>query len=288
MNFLFKKRNTTLNYKKLDEFYLSLDKEKILRTNNINDIPNSEERRGGKISYAEWAHVIGLFQSLLYFQLDKHIDNHILDIGCGSGLLSMSSRPFIKPNGQYLGLDVMKKNIDFCKNHYYDSNTNFEHFDVNNSKYADKQQNSLIPWDLKDGSFDMVTALSVWTHLNEEHAVYYFKEIDRVLKSGGKAIVSLFYLDEGYRKTLNNRVDGKGKFHGTSQLRWVFNTNAYGSEHWFCPEWVKVPEDAIAIDKEGIRMILKETSLDLVHCYAGNWKEEVGFYFQDVLVFKKQ
>lgn len=287
MNFSLKKSKPH-NYSELDRSYLGLDKEKILRTNNINDIPYLSHRRGGKISYAEWAHVIGLFQSLFYFQLTKHTNNRILDIGCGTGLLSMSSRPFVAPEGQYLGLDVMKSNIDYCQNHYKDNNTLFKHFDINNSKYANNQENKLIPWNVEDNSFDLVSALSVWTHLNEEHAIYYFKEIERVLKPKAKAIITFFYLDEGYRETLKNRIDDKGKYHGTNQLKWIFDTKAYDSEHWFCPNWVKVPEDAIAIDEEGLKMLLANTTLELVDYYPGNWKENVGFYFQDVLVFKKK
>jgi predicted SAM-dependent methyltransferase len=44
----------------------------------------------------------------------------------------------------------------------------------------------------------LVTALSVWTHLNEADARFYFKEISRVLKPDGKAIVTFFLLDEQY------------------------------------------------------------------------------------------
>ncbi|HAI18153.1 MAG TPA: hypothetical protein DCM10_09095, partial [Xanthomarina gelatinilytica] len=169
----------------------------------------------------------------------------------------MSSRPFIKPNGQYLGLDVMKKDIEFCEKHYFDLNTKFKHFDINNPKYAKEQNENLIPWGVADSDFDLVTALSVWTHLNEEHAVFYFKEINRVLKKGGKAIITFFYLDEGYRKTLNIRENKKGRFHGTNQLRWIFSEFVYDSKHWFCPNWVEVPEDAIGIDESALQLLLK-------------------------------
>ncbi len=47
-------------YKLLDKFYLSLDKPQILRTKNLQLIPPESNRRGGKHSYAEWAHVIGI------------------------------------------------------------------------------------------------------------------------------------------------------------------------------------------------------------------------------------
>lgn len=288
MKYIFKKKNIKLDYREIDKVYLNLDKGKILRTNNINDIPHADERRGGKIAYSEWAHVIGLFQSLFYFQLNNHVNNRILDIGSGAGLLAMASKPFIKPDGEYLGLDVMKKDTEFCQKHYSDPNTKFEHFDINNSKYAKDQNENLIPWGVNDNDFDLLSALSVWTHLKEDHAIFYFKEINRVLKKGGKAIITFFYLDEGYRKTLKKRVDEKGKFHGTNQLSWIFSESAYDSSHWFSPDWVKVPEDAIGIDEKALEILLKDTTLELVDYFPGNWKENVGFYFQDVLVFQKK
>ena len=50
----------------LDRAYLSYDRQHILRANNIVLIPSYSDRRGGKRSYAEWGHVIGIFQTLLY------------------------------------------------------------------------------------------------------------------------------------------------------------------------------------------------------------------------------
>jgi len=271
-----------------DKIFLDFDKQKILRTSNLDTIPYLKNRKGGKISYAEWAHVIGLFQSLFYVTLNSLKGNKILDVGCGAGLLSMASEPFISDGGKYLGMDVLKPNIDFCNTNYKHPNMFFEHFDINNMKYASNQKDELIPWDLKNDSFDLVTALSVWTHLNEAHAIYYLKEVERVLKKGGKAIISFFYLDDKYFETLENRKDEKGKFHKTNQLRWVFEEKAYNSEHWFCPKWVKVPEDAIAIDKLGMDRLIENSSLKIDKYYSGNWKELPGFYFQDVIVFEKE
>ena len=288
MKHIFKKKNANQKYRDLDRPYLEYDKSKILRTNNLDSIPNATLRRGGKISYAEWAHVIGLFQSLLYFNLESYKGNKILDIGCGTGLLAMASMPFITENGKYLGLDVKKNNIVFCNSNYKHPNVHFEHFDISNEKYAANQSKSIVPWDVTDGSYDVITALSVWTHLNEEHSIFYFKEIDRVLKKGGKAIISFFYLDDDYQKSLERRTDDNGRFHKTKQKRWIFSENAYESKDWFCPEWVKVPEDAIGVNSKAIEMMIADTSLEIENIYSGNWKENPGFYFQDVIIFTKK
>jgi hypothetical protein len=133
----------------------------------------------------------------------------------------------------------------------------------------------------------MVSALSVWTHLNETDAVFYFAELGRVLKPGGKAIVTFFLLDTLYHEGLTRRAAEQGRYHMTSQGRWVFDQPAYGSDAWFHPSWTEVPETAIGVTQAGLERMILPTGLRLVEHCQGNWKEVPGIYFQDVLVFEK-
>src|SRR6202012_263772 len=90
----------------LDKMFLSIDKSHLRRTKNIRLIPDYKNRRGGKLAYGEWAHVIGIFQTIIYQTLEKKTGNHILDIGCGTGLLGISAEPFTYDGGTYTGIDV--------------------------------------------------------------------------------------------------------------------------------------------------------------------------------------
>lgn len=274
-------------YHFLDRLYIPLDRKHIRRTRNIRLIPNENNRRGGKYSYAEWAHVIGIFQMLIYMHLDVKEDNAILDVGCGTGLLGIASEPFLGKRGRYVGIDVSKKNIEFCRNHYHSQQFFFIHLNVKNPVYASHQKTEKQKWDIEDSSFDLVTALSVWTHLNEEHAKFYFKEINRVLKPNGKALITFFLLDDLYEKSLGTRTRAQGRFHMTYQDRWIFDQSAYGSEAWLYPKWAKQPEDAIGVTREGLNCLMTEAGLNRIAFYPGNWKEVPGVFFQDVVVFKK-
>ncbi len=274
-------------YKMLDRIYISLDKKHIRRTKNIRLIPSEDNRRGGKYSYAEWAHVIGIFQTLMFIHLDKKGNNRILDVGCGTGILAISSEPFIGEKGCYVGIDVMKKDIEFCRSNYHKSKFSFIYFDVDNPMYAPHQKKEKMKWDLDNDSFDLVTALSVWTHLKEEDAIFYLKEVSRVLKPGAKAIITFFILDNLYEESLNMRRNERGKYHMTSQDRWIFDQPAYGSDAWFHPQWAKVPESAIGITTDGLNRLMVETGLKKIVSYPGNWKEVPGVFFQDVLIFQK-
>jgi len=278
-----------LDNNQLDNNFLQFDKGRIRRTNNISLIPNLKNRIGGKVSFGEWAHVIGIFQTLIFQNLDKKDGNKILDIGCGTGLLGLASQNFVNNGGEYLGIDVDKSNIEFCKSHYNNhKQLKFLHFDVNNAMYAERQTKVNQKWNVESNSQDLVTALSVWTHFNEEDAIFYFNEVSRVLKKDAKAIISFFYLDDIYFSSVDERKNEKGRYHMTNQKEWIFNKSAYGSKNWYYPEHLEIPENATGITKEGMSILLEKSGLELINYYSGNWKEKPGVYFQDVLIFQKK
>ncbi|ACD84122.1 SAM-dependent methyltransferase [Methylacidiphilum infernorum V4] len=275
------------SYRALDKAYLELDKTHLLRTRNLRLIPTEENRRGGKYAYGEWAHVIGIFQTLIYQNLDKKEENLILDMGCGTGLLAIASEPFLGEKGAYYGVDVRLEDIEFCSRHYDSQKFHFIDLKAKNPHYAPLgEEKPKLPFE--DDFFDLVTALSVWTHLSEEDSLFYFSEISRVMKRKARAIVTFFLLDESYEKTLPLRTKETGKYHMTEKNRWVFNKKAYGSGYWFCPEWAEVPEEAIGLKEEALQLLLKESSLKICRYYPGNWKEIPGVFFQDVVIFEKE
>lgn len=281
------KNYTNKSFHEIDNLFCEIDRSFIRRTKNLRLIPDFLHRIGGRRSYAEWAHVIGIFQTLIYQNIKKKDGNKILDVGCGSGILGISSEPFICDGGRYTGIDVNKNDIDFCIKHFDACNYSFCHLNVANGLYAPMQNETLIPWPIEKESQDLVTALSLWTHLNENDARFYFNEIQRVLNIGSKAIITFFYLDELYFKSLRNKENGMGKFNCTDQSRWVFDKNIDDSSNWFSRNGANLPENAIGISHEGIDSLIKNSGLKLINYYPGNWKEIPSVYFQDILIFEK-
>lgn len=271
----------------LDRKFLEWDKRLLARTRNIRLIPEVNCRKGGKTAYGEWAHVIGIFQTLIYLHLSRHSDNVILDFGCGTGLLGIACEPFVMESGKYIGLDVFEEDVAFCRGHYPPEYFEFQHLHAPNAFYTPEQGPGPKAWDIDSNSVDMVMALSVWTHLNRRDAIFNMQEVHRVLKLGGRAIITFFLLDEVYENSLPHRKAEPGKFHNTKQDRWIFDTSLDGSDAWYHPHWVDQPEAAIGITPEGLELLLETSGLALVAKYLGNWKEIPGIYFQDVLVFEK-
>ena len=274
-------------YTELDRQYMAMDKDLVVRTRNIRLVPDFANRRGGKTAYGEWCHVIGLFQSLIAINLTQSQGAHILDVGCGTGLLGIASEPFVQDGGRYTGIDINRSDIDFCKSHYpKNCHFAFIHLDVGNPHYA-PAQGARKPWAVPDASQDLVTALSVWTHLRKEDAVFYFREIDRVLKPGVKAIVTFFLLDQTYQDTVDLRNDERGKFNGTATKTWIFDRPCPDSTEWYHPKQIDIPEKAVGVTPQGLSTLIEDTRLTHLSTHLGNWKERPGIFFQDILIFQK-
>jgi SAM-dependent methyltransferase len=133
------------------------------------------------------------------FGLSLDAYESVFDFGCGCGrvarqLLQQNPRP-----RRYVGIDVNKGMIDWCKKHLspLDPNFQFFHHDVFAPGYG--QGNSLQlaqPFPIQDGEVSLFIAVSVFTHLFRRQTEYYFREVARILKPQGAAFTSWFFFDK--------------------------------------------------------------------------------------------
>jgi SAM-dependent methyltransferase len=261
----------------------------IRRTRNLRLMPELSQRQApGRPSYGEWCYLVGIFQTLLRTIIKKDTDNNILDIGCGTGIMAIASEPFIGDKGNYTGIDVRREDIEFCRQHYPARTFSFIHLDVSNQVFAPNQNGGKMKWEIADESIDIVTALSVWTHMNEDDAVFYFHEVNRVLRPGGKAIITFYLLDDLYHVSVNNWTEQLGKYNNSYQNSRIFNTPSSDSKNWIHPDWAVRPEETIGVTPAAIQTMLDGTRLSQTETFVGNWKEVPGVFYQDVLVFEKK
>ena len=106
-----------------------------------------------------------------YYLSIEHISGDVLEVGCGEGrgveLLMEKSKTF-------MGIDKIDQVIDRLSNRYPD---------------ATFQQMNIPPFaGLDDNAFDSVVSFQVIEHIRKDKE--YLKEIHRVLKPGGKALIT--------------------------------------------------------------------------------------------------
>ncbi|HEY9153811.1 MAG TPA: class I SAM-dependent methyltransferase, partial [Opitutaceae bacterium] len=122
----------------------------------------------------------------------------VVDAGCGSGRLAVQLAPF--PQISYLGTDVVPALLDYARKIVDRPDWRFETTD-----------GIAIP--TADNSADFITFFSVFTHITHEDCYRYLEESKRVIKPGGKIIVSFLEFRirshwEIFRQSLLHRQEG--------------------------------------------------------------------------------
>jgi SAM-dependent methyltransferase len=103
----------------------------------------------------------------------------IADLGCGSGRLASALREHARV--RYLGMDVVAKLLAYANRRWGGDGFVFCLID-----------RPAIP--LADGQADMVTSFSVFTHILPEESFVYLEEARRVLRPGGRVVLSFLDL----------------------------------------------------------------------------------------------
>ena len=192
-------------------------------------------------------------------------DERVLDVGCGIGRMARPLAGFLDERGRYEGFDVNPIGIGWCQLHY-DERFRFTLADLYNRRYhptgALKAHEFRFPYD--DDSFDVVLAASVLTHLLEDEAEHYLAEIARVLRTGGRALITFFLLDDESRATIGE---------GRAALAFL-EPDAH-----VAVLREDVPEEAVAYDEAWVR---GQLGVEAVH--RGGWRGRPGRSFQDLVV----
>ena len=137
----------------------------------------------------------------------------VLDFGCGCGRVTRWWREF---NGAVAGSDVSGPAIEWCR-----ANLPFARF----------ERNALAPpLAFADESFDLVYALSVFTHLTAELQLAWRDELRRVLRPGGRLLLTTH--GRSYVPRLTDAERARFE-HGELVVRWadVAGTNLCSAYH---------------------------------------------------------
>ncbi len=200
--------------------------------------------------------------------------DRVLEIGCGIGRMARVLAPVLRPPGSYDGFDVVASGIDWCRAHYVDTAApfRFAHADLRNAAYnpngrcaADDYR---FPYD--DGSFDLVLATSVFTHLLAPIADRYLSEAARVLAPGGRLFATWLLLCGELRAAPPPPFRRLGRGAGPVAVADP-----------------AVPEAAVAYDGQWLCERLSAAGLTLGVIHPGTWAGRASASHQDIVIARR-
>jgi ubiquinone/menaquinone biosynthesis C-methylase UbiE len=125
----------------------------------------------------------------------------VLDFGCGCGRMVRFLKNYSASSAIH-ACEVNPDQVDWCRD-------NLDHVQTS-------QCNALPPLPYQDQMFDLIYALSVFTHLSEEHATQWLSEMKRVLKPDGILIVTIHGLTA--LNTIKNSTVHQQMFNLSSEI----------------------------------------------------------------------
>jgi SAM-dependent methyltransferase len=198
----------------------------------------------------------------------------ILDVGSGIGRKTLPLVAFLNDEGSYIGMDIVKAGIDWCREHYK-RYPNFEFFqiDVRNDHYnpTGRYAASEYKFPFTDARFDFVVLNSVFTHMLAHEVENYVSQVARVLKTGGRCLISFFLLNDESVELIEQhqtRLD----------LRYRFGPARAVSRDR--------PELAVGYDESFVKDLLNRHGLEIATpIHYGSWCGRNDYLaFQDLVV----
>lgn len=203
----------------------------------------------------------------------------VLDIGCGCGLMALHLADYLGAEGRYIGVDIHRPSISWCRSHISAKYPNFTFalMDVRSRAYNPRGRYPAedYSFEFEERKFDLVVLKSVFTHMRPAEVDNYIGEVSRLLSDDGRCLMTFFLLNGGQAELAGrglNRLDFK---HGEGVWRHVYKNS---------------PESAIAFDEKHVLELLRTHQLELVEpVLYGTWAGRVdGLSYQDMLLVRKR
>lgn len=202
----------------------------------------------------------------------------VLDVGSGSGRMAVPLIDYLSDEGSYEGFDISAEAVKWCRERITSGfpNFRFQVSDIYNAAYNPhgKYPASEYRFPYQDRTFDFAFLTSVFTHLLPRDMEHYFSELSRVLKPGGRCLITYFLLNE----ESTPMIDG-----GQGILNFAEREKLYRTIN------KSRPEDAVAYDEKLIRNLYEKYGFEVSEpVYYGSWCGRENFLsLQDMVIAYK-
>jgi len=203
----------------------------------------------------------------------------VLDVGCGCGQMAAALTGYLDKSAIYEGFDVVSTLISWCEKNISAKYPNF-HFklaDIFNRSYNPKGRYTAATYKFpyKDQSFDFVFLKSVFTHMLPEDLENYLSEVARVMRSGGRCLISYFLLNTESLQLVDAKSSTLDFKHASGTYRTTNQT---------------VPEEAVAYNEEYVHNLYDKFGLHIIEpVYYGSWcGRKDSLSYQDIAIASRK
>jgi SAM-dependent methyltransferase len=203
----------------------------------------------------------------------------VLDIGCGCGQMALHLLDYLGPEGAYVGLDIHRPSIAWCRRHIGEGRPRFKflYMDVKSDAYNPRglhgAEESRFP--LEDEGFDLILVKSVFTHMRPREVDNYLGEVSRLLSKDGRCLATFFLLNEQQKDLAALGLNRLDFAFGDEVCRYVYRNS---------------PQSAVGYDERFVMELLDKHGLRLKQpVMYGSWSGFAeGLSFQDILLLERR
>ncbi|MGE0723205.1 MAG: class I SAM-dependent methyltransferase [Alphaproteobacteria bacterium] len=167
---------------------------------------------------AQFHRVGDRYRRFLTEDLDLLGQHRFLDVGCGTGRMAMALIDDLAQDGAYVGFDAWRAGVEWCRREIASRHPRFRfvHADIAEPHLNPGGTVAPTAWrfPVEDGAIDRALALSVFTHLDAPTARHYLAELARALAPDGRALVTVFLIDDAAARHLAGWPGGEALLAG--------------------------------------------------------------------------
>jgi SAM-dependent methyltransferase len=205
--------------------------------------------------------------------------NHsVLDVGCGIGRMAVPLTRYLSPRGSYEGIDIVPEGIEWCSGHITSKYPifRFQLADVFSKFYnpTGRFQACDYRFPFANNSFDFAFLTSVFTHMLPGDVTNYMRELSRVLKPGGKCLITWLMLNDESEDLVKRGKSTLDVIHPMGECR-IMNR--------------AIPEDAVAYPEGKILEFYRGAGFVVeAPIHYGSWCGRATFLsVQDICIAQK-